>query len=325
MCNLSDKPYFSVVIPAYNAENHIKRTLASVLQQSFSDFEIVVVNDGSTDNTTAVIKECADKRISIIEIENSGVSIARNTGIRHAKGKYIAFLDADDIWHPDRLQRAHAYFESNKDVLWYTSPFIRCSEDQIDRFPFSTAEEPGRTLNFFKCDVKPHGSCVIVSKSALPDEPLFPEGVKYLEDTIAWDKIGLRNPKIGFSQIPDAYYIVHENSFVAQLAQKDNNPCIDLSYFVNYIEFLTNELKKTQPSEAKHYIQFQFLLIIGVTLSKIFYHNATQKIMLTRRVTRAGMYISLCLLCLKIIICMIRLPYRIAKVARLLRLRWRLR
>ena len=106
--------------------------------------------------------------------------------------------------------------------------------------------------------------------------------------------------------------------------EKENNPYIDLSYFVNYIDFLTNELKKAQSYEAKHYIQYQFLLIISVTMSRIFYHNATQKIMLSRWMTRGGMYISLCLLCLKLIIFMIRLPYRIAKVVRLIRLRSRL-
>lgn len=325
MCAPSDKPYFSVVIPAYNAANHIKRTLESVVQQSFSDFEIIIVNDGSTDNTTAVIKEMADSRISIIEIENSGVSVARNTGIRQAKGKYIAFLDSDDIWHPDRLLRAHAYFEANKDVLWYTSPFIRCREDQLNRTSFSASEKTCRTLDFFKCDVSPHCSGVIASKSALPDEPLFPEGVKYFEDIIAWDRIGLRNPKIGYSPIPDAYYVVHENSFVAQLAKKGNMPSIDLSYLVNYLNFLTNELKKSHSSDAKHYIQVRLLLIIGLTLSKIFYHNVTQKIMLSRRMTRGGMYISLCLACLKMLIGMIRLPYRMAKVVRLLRLKWMLR
>ena len=88
----------SVVIPLYNKEKQIKRTLQSVLTQTFQDFEIVIVNDGSTDNSTIEVEKIKDSRIRLIHQENAGVSAARNKGIEEAKYELIAFLDADDEW-----------------------------------------------------------------------------------------------------------------------------------------------------------------------------------------------------------------------------------
>ena len=88
----------SVVIPLYNKEKQIKRTIQSVLTQTFQDFEIVIVNDGSTDNSTIEVEKIKDSRIRLIHQENAGVSAARNKGIEEAKYELIALLDADDEW-----------------------------------------------------------------------------------------------------------------------------------------------------------------------------------------------------------------------------------
>lgn len=94
----------SVVIPLYNKAHTIGRTLGTVMRQTFQDFEVVIVNDGSTDDGTNVIrKNFTDSRIRIIDQENAGVSMARNRGVDEAKGKWIAFLDGDDEWHPEYL------------------------------------------------------------------------------------------------------------------------------------------------------------------------------------------------------------------------------
>lgn len=97
-------PFFSVIIPLYNKEDYIEDTLKSVLNQSFKDFEIIIVNDGSTDNSLEIIKNFSDSRIKIIDQKNLGLSIARNNGVKNAKFNYIAFLDADDLWMEDYLQ-----------------------------------------------------------------------------------------------------------------------------------------------------------------------------------------------------------------------------
>jgi hypothetical protein len=104
---------FSVIIPVYNKAFCISTTLGSVLAQTFTDFEIILVDDGSKDDSVAVIQQFTDSRIRLIQQTNAGVSIARNTGIAAAKGKWIAFLDADDWWHPDFLLHVHQLSERN--------------------------------------------------------------------------------------------------------------------------------------------------------------------------------------------------------------------
>jgi len=102
--NKKQRPLVSIVIPAYNCEKYIQRALHSVYNQTFTDFECIVVNDGSTDNTETRIKEC-NLNIHYIYQQNLGASAARNKGIKYAKGDYIAFLDADDYWMPTKLEK----------------------------------------------------------------------------------------------------------------------------------------------------------------------------------------------------------------------------
>ena len=103
------KPEISVILPVYNAEKYLDKTLDSVLDGSFSDFEIVAVNDGSTDSSLEILTRYAerDARVKVIDKPNSGVSDTRNTAIAAAEGEYIAFLDADDIYAPNYLERMH--------------------------------------------------------------------------------------------------------------------------------------------------------------------------------------------------------------------------
>jgi glycosyltransferase involved in cell wall biosynthesis len=97
-------PYISVVIPAYNAERTLKETIQSVQDQTLTDIEIIIINDGSTDQTWNLIENLADSRIKAFSYENGGVAVARNRGITHAIGEFIAFIDADDLWTPDKLE-----------------------------------------------------------------------------------------------------------------------------------------------------------------------------------------------------------------------------
>ena len=97
-------PFLSVIIPLYNKESYIKNTLRSVLEQNFTDFEIIIVNDGSTDNSLEIVSSFKDERIQVIHQPNSGASSSRNKAIQSAKTQYIAFLDADDFWFPNHLE-----------------------------------------------------------------------------------------------------------------------------------------------------------------------------------------------------------------------------
>lgn len=100
---MSEKPYLSIVIPLYNKEKQIGKTIESVLDQEFSDFEIIIVNDGSTDNSLKVVEKIEDERIHVVNQLNAGVSAARNRGIMEAQGEFLFLLDADDRLLPGAL------------------------------------------------------------------------------------------------------------------------------------------------------------------------------------------------------------------------------
>jgi glycosyltransferase involved in cell wall biosynthesis len=94
----------SVIIPVYNAEKTIQVTLESVLQQTFPDFELIIINDGSTDKTDSILRQYTDPRLSIYTNSRQGAAVSRNQGFQHSSGEYIAFLDGDDLWTVDKLE-----------------------------------------------------------------------------------------------------------------------------------------------------------------------------------------------------------------------------
>src|SRR3984957_15615154 len=108
----------SIIVPAYNAERFIARTLRSALRQTYVTLEMIVIDDGSTDSTGAVARAFAesDERVRVISVPNGGVAKARNIGISEAAGELLAFLDADDLWHPTKLERQMAALDEMKDA-----------------------------------------------------------------------------------------------------------------------------------------------------------------------------------------------------------------
>ena len=104
----------SVIIPTFNREKTILRAIDSVLSQTYKDIELIIVDDGSTDNTKDIVESIDDIRIKYIFQKNSGAAEARNTGIKNAQGKYIAFQDSDDYWYPDKVEKQLAYLEDNE-------------------------------------------------------------------------------------------------------------------------------------------------------------------------------------------------------------------
>ena len=199
-------PYFSVVIPAYNASRFIGETLTSVLEQTFSDYEIIIVNDGSTDDTRRIIENTGDSRIRLYNIPNGGVSHARNYGISKARGKYVAFLDADDIWHSHHLESANKAFVNCPDIPWYASRYEIHTARPID-WSIKTETNAAITKYFDAACLYVHSSTVIIKRSILNNFPqLFPETVHNAEDWIAWAKIASSEPHILFCNIPTVIY-----------------------------------------------------------------------------------------------------------------------
>ena len=115
----------SVVIPAYNCERYITRSIDSVLAQTRPVDEIIIVDDGSSDNTGEVVKRYGGK-VRYIRQENAGASVARNTGIEAATGDWIAFLDGDDEWLPDKIKHQTELLSRNPNLVWVTGNYMEC-------------------------------------------------------------------------------------------------------------------------------------------------------------------------------------------------------
>ncbi|KHJ38161.1 putative glycosyltransferase EpsH [Pedobacter glucosidilyticus] len=176
---------FSVVIPLFNKSQTILTTLSTVLNQTFKDFEIVIVNDGSTDNSIQIIREfTSDSRIKIVEHENQGVSVARNTGVNHANFNFIAFLDGDDEWLPQYLSKMKEAIELFPAAEMFCSAGLGRNEKgysknrQIDKYDNKVVE-----FNFFENPhVFLHISATVVTKQLFFKVDGFTAGMKRNED-----------------------------------------------------------------------------------------------------------------------------------------------
>ncbi|MCF3623160.1 glycosyltransferase family 2 protein, partial [Planktothrix agardhii] len=109
-------PKISVIIPVYNGEKTIQKTIESVLQQTWQDFELIVINDGSQDATLEILSSIQDPRLRILSYSNAGLASSRNRGITEATGEYISFLDADDLWTPDKLEAQFQALEEHPEA-----------------------------------------------------------------------------------------------------------------------------------------------------------------------------------------------------------------
>jgi teichuronic acid biosynthesis glycosyltransferase TuaG len=138
--NFIEPLFFSVIIPAYNAEKFIEKTLLSVINQTFLNFEVIVTNDGSTDNTQDVVEKFIKKYpnylIKIINQSNNGIASARNTAINNSNGLYLAFLDADDIWYSDKLKKSYYILlnERHIDVLYHNEVEINRGKRKVTNY-----------------------------------------------------------------------------------------------------------------------------------------------------------------------------------------------
>ena len=204
-------PYFSVVIPVYNTEAWIEKTLKAVLGQTFSDFEIILVDDGSTDNSVSIADSFHTQKLKIIKQCNSGVSVARNAGIAEAKGKYIAFLDADDYWFDDHLAEAKNFFDTFDNYPWYSStPIIREEKDQLNNINRKATKY--YFINFVSSGAKyTHSSSVIIRNDIAKQHP-FPVGITNFEDVITFMQISVDFPEIAINARTTMCYINHANS-----------------------------------------------------------------------------------------------------------------
>lgn len=207
----------SIVIPLYNKELSIGYTLQTVLTQTYQDFEIIIVNDGSTDHSVEEVAKVTDPRIRLIHQSNAGVSAARNRGIEEAKGEYIAFLDADDEWKPDYLKTQYELTQKYPECSVFTCNYeFKDSQGKITptiirKLPFK--DEDGILSNYFEVASCSHPplwtSAVMVKKSAIQSIGVFPVGIKSGEDLLTWARLTCKY-SIAYTQKSQAIYNLGE-------------------------------------------------------------------------------------------------------------------
>ena len=232
---------FSVIIPYFNKAKYIERCINSVLQQTCTDFEVIIVNDGSTDNGLDFLSK-RKHSIKIINQENNGVSDARNNGIKNAKNEFIAFLDADDCWHIDYLKNVKELIDKETNVKIVgchysrTKGFLTTNSKKLDYYKFN---------NYFKSALKNTyftSSSTVITKHFFINNDAFNPTLKSGEDIDLW----LRTVYSG----GNAFYI--KNTLV-YYSDEDQNQITNINHSLKHtltgrINSLYKNLEKTNDS-----------------------------------------------------------------------------
>jgi glycosyltransferase involved in cell wall biosynthesis len=212
----NNNPTISVIIPTYNRARLLPRAIESVLKQTFTDFELIIVDDGSTDNTKEVINSYIkkDNRITYVYQENSGgPAKPKNTGIKIAKGEYIAFLDSDDEWLPSKLEKQYKLYEDNNNKN-NNIGLVGCGSINIRNkkeiyIPIKSLNANSKKL-LIRC--VPHSSSsIIIKRSIFKKVGLFDENIKIGEDRELYIRIN-KKYKFLFIQEPLFNYYIHDNN-----------------------------------------------------------------------------------------------------------------
>ncbi|MEA5593800.1 glycosyltransferase family A protein [Rivularia sp. UHCC 0363] len=190
-------PEISIVIPAYNAERTIIKTIESVLEQTFQDFEIIVINDGSKDKTVEIVESIKDERINIFSSQNRGLPTARNRGISHSTGEFIAFLDADDLWTKNKLEmQLNALKQSPEAGLAYSWTCFMDVDERGEAISFLPSPQYSFTGDVYQQlligDFIHSGSNTLIRSQAIQVVGEFEPTLKSCEDWDYWLRIAAR-------------------------------------------------------------------------------------------------------------------------------------
>jgi glycosyltransferase involved in cell wall biosynthesis len=234
-------PEFSVVIPAYNRANVLARTLKSVLEQTFQDFEIIVVDDGSSDDPKAVVETFADPRIRYLRQENRGGGAARNAGIDAARGRFIAFLDSDDEFLPHHLQHMHRLLDGEEDTVGYARVVV-------DRGAGRTLLKPPRAIRpgehmatYLLCDRGFVPTITVVLPREIAWRVRYSEALRFAQDTDFALRLYLEGCRFRMLEEPGAVWHDLPDPQRTSANRKGANA-------VGWIEFMRHRI----PSRAYH-------------------------------------------------------------------------
>lgn len=267
----------TVVIPLYNKEKQIVNTLRSVFNQTFQDFEIIIINDGSTDNSVAELEKVSDSRLLLFHQSNGGVSAARNRGIDEARSNLIAFLDADDEWKPEYLQTQYELFQKYPECSIFACNYEfrnSCGEitpTTIRRLPFN--EQDGILTNYFEVGSYSHPpiwtSAIMVKKEAIQKIGGFPVGIASGEDLLTWAKLAICT-RIAYSKNVASIYhfdmasfnknprIPDDNDFVEKelnTLYQNNKNILCLKNYISYWNQIKSSILMRFPQRKKILIQ----------------------------------------------------------------------
>lgn len=235
--------FFSIVVPLYNKELSVQKTLQSILNQSFVDFEVIIVNDGSTDNSVEKVKQLKDNRIRLIHQKNKGVSVARNKGIEEAKYNWICFLDADDLWKENHLQEFVNMIKLfPDDKVFCTSHTKSKLKEEYEKKIINGYEV---IEDYFDVVMKHVDffwtGAVCIHESVFKKVGKFPEGINRGEDLYLWAKIGKKFPIIRSLNGTVKYRLDSENKLTESRSVYENS----------IVSIIT--LKGVQGSELTYY------------------------------------------------------------------------
>lgn len=199
-------PKISVIIPVYNGEKTIQKTIESVFKQTWQNFELIVINDGSQDATLEVLSSIQDPRLRLLSYSNAGVSSSRNRGITQATGEYISFLDADDLWTADKLEAQLQALEKHPEaaVAYSWTDAI----DEFDQFlhPDSRCTLSGNVYpNLLLATFLSNGSNAMIRKTAFQEVGIFDDSLKAAEEWEMWIRLAAKYPFVVVPKVQVLY------------------------------------------------------------------------------------------------------------------------
>lgn len=208
----------SVIIPTYNALAYLPQTIDSVRQQTFSDWEILLVDDGSTDGTAAWAEALGEPRLRYLSQPNQGCATARNRGLDHAQGEYVAFLDSDDLWHPTKLARQVAYLDSHPERGWvHTWVLNTDAEGRLTQHLLASDLEGFVWPQIAEENLVFCGSSPLLRRSCFETVGQFDPALKSAEDWDMWVRIATRY-SLGVIREPLTFYRQRPSSKSNRLA-----------------------------------------------------------------------------------------------------------
>jgi len=250
-------PLISVVIPVWNGEATIERTLASALAQSFSDIEVLVINDGATDGTVERVGRFSDPRVQLHNFSNAGLAASRNRGIRLARGEFIAFLDADDLWLPRKLELQLAALRAQPAAA-LAYGFSDCV-DADDRYigHGSHIACSGKVYEkLLLANFLDNGSTPLVRASALATSGVFDETLPAAEDWDLWLRLAWHFDVVCVPE-PLTLYRVHGQSMSANLPRQE----------AACLRVLENAVARLPPGPHRDELRAECLMMINCYLA----------------------------------------------------------